>query len=108
MASPYKNIWEYNLLPGFSFNNNFNISVVIASKEMAELRARLDEADRTILLAEERLHEHNIIDENLAAMLAKVKLHSQHELRRFKEEAELSHQNIVSTDFSTLESNLVI
>ncbi|XP_031549204.1 lamin-B1-like [Actinia tenebrosa] len=62
-------------------------------KEMAEIRARLNEADQTILLAEERLHEHNIIDENLAAMLAKVKLHSQHELRRFKEESEISHQN---------------
>lgn len=61
------------------------------------MRARLNEADQTIILAEERLHEHNIIDENLAAMLAKVKLHSQHELRRFKEESEISHQNSVST-----------
>ena len=57
------------------------------------MRCRLDEADRTILLAEERLHEHNIIDENLSAMLAKVKLHSEAELRRFKEEAEISYQN---------------
>ncbi|KAK3718286.1 hypothetical protein QZH41_010096, partial [Actinostola sp. cb2023] len=73
-----------------------NFEQMVREKEMAELRARLDEADRTILLAEERLHEHNIIDENLAAMLAKVKLHSQHELRRFKEEAELSHQNILN------------
>ena len=53
------------------------------------MRCRLDDAERTILLAEERLHEHNIIDENLSAMLAKVKLHSDAELRRFKEEAEI-------------------
>ena len=60
------------------------------------MRSRLDEADRTILLAEERLHEHNIIDENLSAMLAKVKMHSEAELRRFKEESEISYQNGVS------------
>ena len=57
------------------------------------MRCRLDEAERTILLAEERLHEHNIIDENLSSMLAKVKLHSEAELRRFKEEAEISYHN---------------
>ena len=57
------------------------------------MRCRLDEADRTILMAEERLHEHNIIDENLSAMLAKVKMHSEAELRRFKEESEISYQN---------------
>lgn len=60
------------------------------------MRCRLDEADRTILLAEERLHEHNIIDENLSAMLAKVKMHSEAELRRFKQESEISYQNGVS------------
>ena len=57
------------------------------------MRCRLDEADRIILLAEERLHEHNIIDENLSAMLAKVKVHSEAELRRFKEESEISYQS---------------
>ena len=57
------------------------------------MRSRLDEADRIILLAEERLHEHNIIDENLSAMLAKVKLQSEAELRRFKEESEISYQS---------------
>ncbi|XP_029190000.1 lamin-L(I)-like [Acropora millepora] len=62
-------------------------------KELYEMRSRLDEADRIILLAEERLHEHNIIDENLSAMLAKVKLHSEAELRRFKEESEISYQS---------------
>ena len=60
------------------------------------MRARLADAERTILLAEERLHEHNIVDENLAAMLAKVKMHSEVELRRYKEESEISHINSVS------------
>lgn len=62
-------------------------------QELYEMRSRLDEADRIILLAEERLHEHNIIDENLSAMLAKVKLHSEAELRRFKEESDISYQS---------------
>lgn len=61
------------------------------------MRCRLDEADKTILLAQERLHEHNIIDENLSAMLAKVKMQSEAELRRFKEESEISYQNGVWT-----------
>ena len=61
------------------------------------MRCRLDEADKTILLAQERLHEHNIIDENLSAMLAKVKMQSEAELRRFKEESELSYHNGVWT-----------
>ena len=70
--------------------------LLIVLQELYEMRCRLDEADRTILLAEERLHEHNIIDENLSAMLAKVKMHSEAELRRFKEESEISYQNGVS------------
>ena len=70
--------------------------LIIVLQELYEMRCRLDEADRTILLAEERLHEHNIIDENLSAMLAKVKMHSEAELRRFKEESEISYQNGVS------------
>ena len=75
------------------FTSHFLLIVV---QELYEMRCRLDEADRTILLAEERLHEHNIIDENLSAMLAKVKMHSEAELRRFKEESEISYQNGVS------------
>ena len=60
---------------------------------------RLAEAERTILQAEQRLREHDIIDENLSAMMAKVKLHGQVELRRFKEESEMSYQNNVSEEF---------
>ncbi|KAJ7382979.1 Intermediate filament tail domain-containing protein [Desmophyllum pertusum] len=70
-----------------------NFQQLLHEKELHEMRCRLDEAERTILLAEERLHEHNIIDENLSSMLAKVKLNSEAELRRFKEEAELSYHN---------------
>jgi len=73
-----------------------NFQQQLHEKELHEMRCRLDEAERTILLAEERLHEHNIIDENLSAMLAKVKLHSEVELRRFKEEAEISYHNGVN------------
>ncbi|XP_078348214.1 lamin-B1.S-like isoform X3 [Oculina patagonica] len=73
-----------------------NFQQQLHEKELHEMRCRLDEAERTILLAEERLHEHNIIDENLSSMLAKVKLHSEAELRRFKEEAEISYHNGMS------------
>ena len=72
---------------------DYCLMFVIALQELYEMRCRLDEADRIILLAEERLHEHNIIDENLSAMLAKVKMHSEAELRRFKQESEISYQN---------------
>ena len=60
------------------------------------MRNRLSEAEKAILQAEQRLREHDIIDENLSAMMAKAKLHSQVEIRRFKEESELSYQNNVS------------
>lgn len=73
--------------------DKLNFQQQLHEKELHEMRCRLDDAERTILLAEERLHEHNIIDENLSAMLAKVKLHSDAELRRFKEEAEISYHN---------------
>lgn len=57
------------------------------------MRCRLDEVERIILLVEERLYEYNIIDENLFVMLVKVKLYSEVELRRFKEEVEIFYYN---------------
>lgn len=60
------------------------------------MRCRLDDVERIILLVEERLYEYNIIDENLLVMLVKVKLYSDVELRRFKEEVEIFYYNGVS------------
>ena len=58
----------------------------------------MGEAERALLFAEERLHEHNIVDENLSAMLAQIKLHSDEQLRRYKQESESSYQSHVSNN----------
>jgi len=60
-------------------------------KELAELEARVNAADMAIKIAEERLREHDAIDDQLAATLAKVKQQSHSELLRFQEEAEFSY-----------------
>jgi len=61
------------------------------AKDMAELNARVNAADMAIKIAEERLKEHDNIDDQLAATLAKVKQQSHAELLRFQEEAEFSY-----------------
>merc|ERR1712179_418838 len=47
--------------------------------------------DMAIKIAEDRLKEHDAIDDQLAATLAKVKQQSHAELLRFQEEAEFSY-----------------
>ena len=64
-------------------------------QELQDYRYRLAELERALLLADERLHEHNIVDENLSAMLAQLKLHSDEQLRRYKHESECSYQSHV-------------
>lgn len=61
------------------------------AKDMAELNSRVNAADMAIKIAEERLREHDNIDDQLAATLAKVKQQSHAELLRFQEEAEFSY-----------------
>ncbi len=65
-------------------------------QEMLEMKNRLVDAQNSLDLAEARLHDHNLLDENMAAMLAKVRVQSEAEMRRFKEESELTYQNSVS------------
>ncbi|CAB3977920.1 lamin-L(I)-like isoform X1 [Paramuricea clavata] len=65
----------------------------VHQKEIQDYRYRLAELERALLLADERLHEHNIVDENLSAMLAQLKLHSDEQLRRYKHESEYSYQS---------------
>lgn len=64
----------------------------VHQKEKQDYSYRLGEAERALLLAEERLREHNIIDENLSTMLTQIKLHSDEQLRRYKRESESSYQ----------------
>jgi chromosome segregation ATPase len=61
------------------------------NKEIAELQNRVNAADMAIKIAEDRLKEHDMIDDQLAATLAKVKQQSHSELLRFQEEAEYSY-----------------
>lgn len=51
--------------------------------------------ERALVIADERLHEHNIVDENLSTMLAQLKLRSDEQLRRYKHESECSYQSHV-------------
>ncbi len=74
-----------------SYFNNINFF-----QEMLEMKNRLVDAQNSLDLAEARLHDHNLLDENMAAMLAKVRVQSEAEMRRFKEESELTYQNSVS------------
>ena len=69
--------------------------VFIIFQELQDYRYRLAELERALLLADERLHEHNIVDENLSAMLAQLKLNSDEQLRRYKHESECSYQSHV-------------
>ena len=57
------------------------------------MKNRLADAHHSLQILEDRLHEHNLLDENMANMLAKVRMQSEAELRRFKEESELMYQN---------------
>ena len=65
---------------------------------MADLRNRINAADAAIKMAEERLKEHDIIDDQLANTLAKVKMQAHAELVRFQEEAEATYRASVSKD----------
>jgi len=65
----------------------------IHDRELQEMKNRLADAHHSLQILEDRLHEHNLLDENMANMLAKVRMQSEAELRRFKEESELMYQN---------------
>lgn len=62
---------------------------------MVELKNRLADAHNSLRIAEERLHDHNLLDDNMAGMIAKVKAQSEAEMRRFKDEFEIGYQNSV-------------
>ena len=65
-------------------------------QELWDLTNRCQDIETALRMAEERIHEHNIIDEDLAMQLAKVKSQSQAELKRYQEEAQMNFQNSVS------------
>ncbi|XP_065070387.1 lamin-B1.S-like isoform X2 [Rhopilema esculentum] len=65
----------------------------VHDREIRELKSHLADAHQSLRVMEDRLHEHNLLDDNMANMLAKVRMQSEAELRRFKEESELVYQN---------------
>ena len=60
----------------------------VHEKDLSELQNRISAADAAIKMAEERLKDHDIIDDQLANTLAKVKMQAHAELVRFQEEAD--------------------
>lgn len=62
-------------------------------QELAELNARLQAADQAIKAQEERLKEHDLIDEKLSTELQNVKKRAHEDFVRYTEDSEHSHQN---------------
>merc|ERR1711962_1327147 len=69
----------------------------VLDKDLTELQNRVNSADAAIRMAEERLKDHDIIDDQLANTLAKVKLQAHAELVRFQEEAEHTYRQSLTT-----------
>jgi len=72
--------------------DQINFERDVHDKDLADLRNRINAADAAIKMAEERLKEHDIIDDQLANTLAKVKMQAHAELVRFQEEAEATYR----------------
>ena len=59
------------------------------------MRLRLEEAKNIIISSEKRLRDGDISEDKLSTMLARVKMQGEEELRRFKEESEISFESRV-------------
>lgn len=59
------------------------------------MRLRLEEAKNIIISSEKRLRDSDISEDKQSAMLARVKIQGEEELRRFKEESEISFESRV-------------
>lgn len=67
------------------------------AREAADLMSRISAAEAAIKIAEERLKEHDIIDEALANNLKKVKEQAHADLVRYQEEAEHSYKQSLAS-----------
>lgn len=63
---------------------------------MIELTNKLASAERCIEIAEEQLKEHEGVDDNLANMIAKMRVQTQNEFQRYQNEADAAFQAAVS------------
>lgn len=57
------------------------------------MRCSLDEASKSIELAERRAQEYDSSEEQISATLAKIKNRHEMELQKFKEESEAAYEN---------------
>ena len=61
-----------------------------------EMKNKIMAAERAIAIADEKLKEHDIVDDNLHNMIAKMRLQTQSEFKRFQDESESAYQASVS------------
>ena len=71
--------------------DKINFERDLHQKDVNDLQSRLNAAEEAIIMAEDRLKEHDVIDDQLANTLAKVKLQAHEELVRFQQEAAHSY-----------------
>jgi len=76
----------------------------IHEKECMELKNKISAAERAIAIADEKLREHDIVDDNLHNMIAKMRLQTQAEFKRFQEESESAYQQSLQTVKTQLEN----
>ena len=76
-------------------------------QEKCDYSNRISDLGTALKMAEERIHEHNVIDEDMANQLAKVKLQNEADFSLFKQESELDFQNRVSVFLHTVYFSLI-
>lgn len=74
------------------FFNAHQYLLFLLLKALMELNNKLSAAERAISIADEKLREHDIVDDNLAQTIAKMRMQTQAEFRRFQDESETAYQ----------------
>lgn len=65
----------------------------IYDKELTELTNKLTAAERCVEILEDQLRDHDSVDDNLANMIAKMRVQTQNEFQRYQSEAEAAFQS---------------
>lgn len=73
-------------------SDQLNFERQLHDKAVMELNNKCAAAERAIAIADEKLREHDIVDDNLAQTIAKMRMQTQAEFRRFQDESEISYQ----------------
>jgi len=78
----------------------------IHHKELVELNNKLVAAERAIEMADEELKKHEDVDDNLANMIAKIRIQTENEMRRYQQESETNYQTTVQDFKNKLDSEI--